>query len=365
MKQIQKRKIAILLSILLVLPNVLGLLPMATLQTEAAYGVLIWNIPSEKKAIEVEEGRGFYIGDYLKYHAKANDDFEYKGFVSLLKASYKSSDTKIATVDKNGYVKTLKPGTTTITISCKGTKTSKKVTVVKKGTFAYVDGAAKLAEAAKKLPSKMPSSITTKTGKKYVKLLSAYDKEGDAADKHINNDKFSGFYCEEIQRGDEVYYYVDNKLIVPEAGRRNPIVYLMGRFLDANPLTATRAAKSIKFSSASASAKKNTMTLKFKNKVTKAHIIAAKYIEEIQCGDEFHASKLPDNQAYLRIEVRKNNKYYVGMAKITQGKKTATVQLFSSTIKDRTNVYKKHKMKKGEKYILSSDWLLGKKVKVK
>ena len=208
----------------------------------------------------------------------------------------------------------------------------------------------------------MPSKITTKNGIKYLRVLSDHSKAVAAANKKIS---VSGLLCEEVTYGSSTSYTTTNKLVVPESGRRNLLKSLLEGFYWDNPLTSSSSAKAIRFSSATASAKNNTMKLKFKNKVTKAHILSAKYKEEIMYGDEFNASELPDNQAYLRITVRKNNKSYVGMAKIIQGKKTATAQLFSSSVKDNKTVYKKHKMKKGEKYVLSSGWLMGKKVKVK
>ena len=104
--------IAIMLSLLFVLPNVLGLLPMAALQAEAATVILSWSIPNSNVAVEVEEAKTFYVGDYVTYN--------FGGSLSKMKASYKSSNTKVATVDKNGCMKTLKPGTTTITFFTKG-----------------------------------------------------------------------------------------------------------------------------------------------------------------------------------------------------------------------------------------------------
>lgn len=64
MRQMLKRRIAIMLSMLFVLPNVIGLLPIATLQTEAAkMGDLSWSMYSD--TILVEEGKSFYVGDYV------------------------------------------------------------------------------------------------------------------------------------------------------------------------------------------------------------------------------------------------------------------------------------------------------------
>lgn len=86
---------------------------MATLQTEAAkMGDLSWSMYSD--TILVEEGKSFYVGDYVNTYTAGKVYTYYTA--SMLKASYQSSDTTVATVDKTGYMNTLKPGTTYIKI---------------------------------------------------------------------------------------------------------------------------------------------------------------------------------------------------------------------------------------------------------
>lgn len=362
MRQMLKRRIAIMLSLLLVLPNVLGLLPMATLQTEAAsYGDLNWSIYNE--TVQVEEGKAFYVGDYVSTY-KTGKVYTYYT-ASMLKASYKSSNTTVATVDANGYMKTLKPGTTTITVSFKGKKTTKEFTVVKKGSFGTVAEVTELAKAAKKLPSKMPSSITTKNGKKYVDMMSDYVKVEQKVSNQVNS---NGMLKEEVTIGTYTYYSSTNKLAVPEAGRREPLYKLLSIYENKNSPTSTRSAKVLKLSSATASVKKNTITLKLKKKVTKEQILAAKIYEEVYCRDALNASKLADNQAYVRVSVINKKQTYEGVAKITLGKKTATMQIYTSKYENGKATYTKAKLKKNQTYTLgygANEWTKGKKVKAK
>ena len=223
-------------------------------------------------------------------------------------------------------------------------------------------GVAELTKAAQKLPLKLPSEITTKNGVKYVKILADYEKVVDSVKIQVNR---VGCLCVEKKYGSTSYYVSTNQLAVPEAGRVYELSRLLANYNSSNPLTSSASAKSIKFSSATASAKKNTITLKFKKKITKAHIISAKYKEDVLKLDELKSSKLPDNQAYVRVAVYNKNKRYVGVAKIILGKKTATMQIFSTKDKNGKVTYKKQKIKKGQTYTLMESWTLRKKVKAK
>ncbi|MBQ5675772.1 MAG: Ig-like domain-containing protein [Lachnospiraceae bacterium] len=363
MKQMLKRRIAIMLSLLFVLPNVLGLLPMATLQTEAAsMGNLSWFF-YRNEAVQVEEGKAFYVGDYVSTYSEGKVYTHYTA--SMLKASYKSSDATVASVNNKGYMTTLKPGKTTITVTYKGKSTSKEFEVVKKGTFGTLDEATKLATAAQKLPSKMPSSITTKNGLKYVKLLSTYMKVEDEVSQKISID---GLLKEEVKYGPYTYYSATNKLVVPEAGRRYTLNRLLSTYETKNSPTSTRSAKVLKLSSASASAKKNAITLTFKKSVSKEQILAAKIYEEVYCSDILKSSKLNKKQAYVRVSVYNKKAVYEGVAKITQGKKTATMQIYNVTYGTGKAKYTKQKIKKGQTYTLgnkANEWAKGKKVKAK
>ena len=363
MKQMLKRRIAIMLSLLFVLPNVIGLLPMATLQTEAAsIGNLNWNF-YKSEAVQVEEGKAFYVGDYVSTYTTGK---VYKYYTaSMLKASYKSSDATVATVDNKGYMTALKPGKTTITVSYKGKTASKEFEVVEKETFGVIDEAIKLTAAAQKLPLEMPSSITTKNGLKYVKALSAYVKVEESVKTKISTD---GLLKKEVKIGTYTDYATTNQLVVPEAGRRHTLNRLLSTYETKNSPTSTRSAKVLKLSSASASAKKNTITLNLKKKVSKEQIISAKILEEVIYKDVLKASKLNDKQAYVRVTVYNKNNYYTGVAKITQGKKTATMQIYKTKYENGKDTYKKQKIKKGQTYTLGHkafEWAKGKKVKAK
>lgn len=366
MSEMFKKRLAIMLSILFVLPTIIGILPMAQLETQAAgYESVVWETYIDTLQVEAEQG--FYVGDYATYY-KSNGKYATRTSLSLVKAKYKSSDKTVATVDSKGYMKTLKPGKTTITITYKGKKLTKEFEVVKKGTFATSDAITALKSAAAELPKKLSATVNNKRGfvllKSQKTYLDAVEKYEEAIDK-------KGFLIEKVTYASGYSYTsTTNKLAVPQAGRYLVLKNILDSYAQKNNPTSTRSSKVLKIASASASAKKNQITLKFNKKVTNEQVLAAKIFYENAYNKNESLKELPDKQAYIQIsgiEDTKTHKYYSGVMTIRQGSKEATIQLYESKYVDGKNTYKRIKVKKNTTYKLgyAEDWMKGKKVKAK
>ncbi|MBR1691497.1 MAG: Ig-like domain-containing protein [Lachnospiraceae bacterium] len=360
MREMFKRRLAVMLSMLLVLPTVLALLPMARLETEAAsFTGMNWYFYSSE-AIQIEEGQEFYIGDYVVVYYGVDPSKT----ASMVKASYSSSKTKVASVDSKGYLKALKTGTTTIKVAFKGKSVTQEFEVVEKGTFTEQASVQKFIKAAEELPTSVPSSITTKNGFALCTQLANYKK---AAAKLSTSVDENGFLVEKVKSGSYSYYQRTNQLAVPQAGRHNTVAESFSVFAKKNDPTSTHSSKGLKVSSITINAKKNVGTIKLKNKVTKEHILAAKMDDVRYYAPDVPAGGLNDKQAFVYATVMNKGKYYSAFIILKQGSKQATFKIYSSTNKNSKTTYKNTKFKSGQTYSIGSkyEWTKGKSVKAK
>lgn len=330
MREMFKRRVAILLSVLLVLPTVLALLPMARLETEAAGAVssMSWYFYAGDSAIKVEEGQNFYVGDYVTIYFKSGG----YATASMEKAAYSSTSKAVATVDSKGYMKALKTGTTTIKVAYKGKKVSQKFQIVKKGSLTSEEGVQTFRKAAEKLPSALPSAVTTKNGFELQKKQAEFRKAVDRSDLGIS---FSG-----------MLYSDYTALAVPKAGRAQTLDAMLYQYGNKNNPTGTRGAKVLKISSMSASVKKNEISVTLKSKVTKEQVLAAKIIYA-QYNDGKSMKALDDKQAYAGTSVQSGKDYY-GVLLLKEGSSKATLKIYNYHY--QTNKYKTVRLKKGNTY---------------
>lgn len=366
MSEMFKKRLAIMLSILFVLPTIIGALPMAQLETQAAgWESVEWEVYTSTLQVEAEQG--FYVGDYARYY-KSNEKYSTFTSLSLVKSKYESSNETVATIDAKGYMKTLKPGKTTVTITYKGKKLTKEFEVVKKGTFGTSDAITALKSAAAELPKKLSATVNNKKCFTFVKNQKTYldvvEKYEEAIDK-------SGILKERVTDGNgDSYMSTTNKLAVPQSGRYMALENVLNSYAQKNNTTSTRSSKVLKIASGSASAKKNQITIKLKQKVTKEQVLASKILYENAYFKVEGLKELSDKQAYVMttdILDTKTNKCYSGVMTIRQGSKEATIQLYESKYANKKYNFKRVKIKKNKTYKLgySDDWMKGKKVKAK
>lgn len=182
-----KKRIAVFLCLLLTIPAIMGALPQAKLEAQAATTVSVnWQGIStgdnDEAVFEIStKTAGFYMGDYLYAYSYGNN---YKNYGSLSMNSgvkYKSSNTSVAAINSTtGLVSPKKSGSTKITISFKGvynTCTLKVVSNFGSGPAEYNS----LKKCANALIKGYGKKITTSSRYKVVNLNNIYEMEQEQA----------------------------------------------------------------------------------------------------------------------------------------------------------------------------------------
>ena len=346
MKENMKKRLAVFLCILFVLPAIMAVLPQTAQEVQAAKASVSWNgsFSYLKGKVTVETGAAFYIGDYASVHEPS---ISYT--VSMLKASYSTDNKGVASVNNKGYVTAKKPGSAKIKIKCKGKSLVCTLTVVEAGSFETKSAYKKLEKAVKPIEKNMPSKITTTNGFRFAKIKNKYKEVAESVEFDITDDGF-------IAIGES---YVDlvptNMLAVPKAGRINTLEYKLNRFSKSISPFSTTSSKVLKIASVSANADKVTITLE--RAASKEQVIAAMI-----------SSNIPpeNNKVYFRISIynKKNWQILSGIACMKAGSRTVTIVPWEYN--NKKEKYVKVKLKKNPTYRLESinDWTQGKTFKI-
>lgn len=354
MRKTMKIRLAVFLSIILVLPTIVSVLPMASTEVLAAGTQvgLYWDFYDQE--IEVEEGQQFYIGDYA--HVNVYGKTYWYGRVSLVKATYTSSDKQVADVDKSGCLTTKKAGTTTVTIKYKGKKISTKMKVVPKGTFTSNETTVAMQKQAELIQAQMPSKVTTKRGFALFELTANF--RTDFADsKEITID---GFLKEKSEEDNQEYYFTTTKLAVPQAGRYEALNAMLYNYAAQNNPTGTRGAKLFKIKSVSAT--RNAIVIKLKNKIDTTQILAARILD---ADDNDGMTGNTKANSFVVLRDKKANEYIYCDVVLTKGSKTLKLIPMQYSAKKGKDV--RIKLKKGRTYMLENkqSWTKGKQIKIK
>lgn len=348
-----KKRLAVFLSILMVLPGILSVLPMTAQEVQAGNVYMSWEFSSgqiysnDKPTISVEAGQKFYIGDYVY----VSDDTNYEtGSASMVKASYRSSKPSIASVNSKGYVTTKKTGKSTITVKFKGETIKCVLKVVKKGSFGNKQAAKALRKEVSKLEAKIPSKLTGKNGFALKAQRKAYSSVVESwEDTTISGAiTYDGFLKRET-----------GKLIVPQAGRFHTADRMLWNFANKNNPTSTRSAKVFQIASASASAATSQIKVTFKKAVTADQILALQ-IYESSTNEKNGKST---GSAYVSIYDVKGKKWVYGIMDVKKGSKTGVIKNIEFYDVNAGGGMRKLKLKKGCTYELgeSDSWSKGKK----
>lgn len=370
MGKAMKIRLAVFLSIMLVLPTIISVLPMTATEVSAATkGVsLSWEwqyYNTDNEPIQVENGQKFYIGDYVSVCDYSSPGVY--GVASMQKATYSSSNQSVATVKSNGYLTAKKEGLTTITVKCKGKKLTTKLEVVPAGTFGKSKAITGLKKQAEKLAKKIPSKITTENGFSLYKAESDYisyaNKVSDTlvsfgmlkeetTDTHSFTDADGRTYTYTSK-----YIAPKNKLVVPQAGRYLCLSKMFFAYGRVNSPTSTLPAKMMKVKSISATT--SNITVKIKQKLTENQILGARLY-----GGSNWNGKLKDKKTAYDSEAiyDANTKEYLGFVKVEMKKGSNTLKLtpMKYEYNNGKGSYVKIKLTKGKSYQLGSKGTWGK-----
>ncbi len=356
MKKSLKMRLAVFLSILMVLPAVITILPTAATDVSASsskpFLSWCWGDDDTYSTIQIEKGQSFYIGDYGHIYISQPSGLPVFGSFSMFQCSYSSSKKSVATVNRKGLVSTKKTGTTTLTLKYSGQKLTVKLQVVAAGSFKKPGSFSRQKKDAASLAKKTPSRITTKNGFSLIKQLRKYEKAIDErATDSLYIDSW-GFLRENDQR--------TNKLILPDSSRTLTLNLMMMNYGIENSPTSTTSAKVMKIRSISATPDK--VTIKIKKKLDASQILAVRILNST--GENLNLSGT--STAYLSMmlyDKKDSSSMYYCKALIKKGSDTLTLipyQYNNPTIKAR--------LKKGHSYYLEysrTGWTKGKTVKVK
>ncbi|MBO5302543.1 MAG: Ig-like domain-containing protein [Lachnospiraceae bacterium] len=356
-----KKRLAVFLTIMLVLPAIVSMLPMTATEVSAASNVSVswYDFPGYgKSTIQVENGQEFNLGYYVSIY----DGNNYGSAAMFKKVTYSSSKKAVAAIDSKGVFKAKKEGTTTITVKYKGRKLTCKFEVVKAGAFGESEAITALREASEKLMADMPSKITVANGFKYLQLKEDFFDSVSKYSTDVNN---RGFIQEPVKSGNYTYYKSSCKLAVPQAGSSICLNNMLWNYGDKVNPTSTRSSKVMKIASVSANTKQITVKLK--------KAISAEQILGAQINNTYINEKIDTKKAYLSLSVydTKEKKYTSARGTITKGSKVLKIQVgeMKYTYKNGSSVgeFKTGKLKKGHTYSLGEKytWAKNKKVKVK
>lgn len=356
MRGIFKKRLAVFLTILLTLPAITAVLPIASTEVQAAYIYMYWNVAGYgDKTVQVEKGQTFYVGDYAYIYTDSES-----GTASMMKAvSYSSSVTSVAAVNDKGYFTAQNTGTTTITVTYKGNKTSCNFEVVPAGSFESSGAVTAAKSRASELAKSIPSQISTKNGFTLLKKVKDYAK-ATANNGSVGGVSEGGFL---LTKTGTDYYSESQQLVVPQAGRYRTLCGMLDDYASKNSPTSTRSAKVMKIVSVSANTR--TVTVKLKKKIDLSQVLAgqinSRYSKDLKNTGKSKA------QIWVNLYDSKTNSTLYGAAVIQKGKNTMKITPKKYVYKNGVDKYVKTKLKKGKTYRLETQtsWTKGKTVKVK
>lgn len=357
MREVFKKRLAVFLTILMTLPAITAVLPIASTEVQAAYVYMYWNVAGYgDKTVQVEKGQQFYVGDYVYIY---NDNES--GTASMMKAaSYSSGTTSVATVNDKGYFTAQNTGITTVTVKYKGETTSCNFEVVPAGSFESSGAVSAAKSRVSALANSIPSTITTKNGFTLLKMVKDY--EGATANNgSVGGVSQGGFLL--IKEGSSNYYSESQQLVVPQAGRYRTLCAMLDDFASKNSPTSTRSAKMMKIASVSANTR--TVTVKLKKKIDLSQVLAGQI--NVRYSKDLKNTGKSKAQIWVNLYDAKTNSMLYGAAVIQKGKNIMKITPKKYIYKNGVSKYAKTKLKKGKTYRLETQtsWTKGKTVKVK
>lgn len=316
-----------------------------------------WYNNEPETSVSVESGSKFYLGDFVSIIGENTATT-----ASLVKASYRVENTKVATINKKGYLKAKKQGTTDVTVSYQGQSLICHLTVAAKNSFEKSEAVLELRAAAKKIVKGMPKKLNA--AKAYT-LRAKRDAYMDIYETYsVTKLAYDGFLYEKERP--PVYHLVEEdykrceKLAVPEAGRYLTLSALLRQFyLDNNPMSIT-SGKTMRIATATASTKKDTFNIKLTKKLSTEQILASQMAYPYLNGSESGKTK---SNIRMTIYDETDRIYYTGALSLKKGSK----QLIVKPMLYVGGKYEDVEIETGHVYVLESvmTWANGTKVTAK
>lgn len=306
-----------------------------------------WYCGDSETDITVEAGAKFYIGDYVEILSDSSPVT-----ASMGKASYKSNNKKIATVNSKGYLQAKKAGIADITVQCHGKTLVCHLTVEKKKTFQSTESITDLKAAAKTLAKGMPSKISNANkGFTWLKKRDNYYIAYKGCCRELSYD---GFLLGLDNKRSE-------KLAVPQAGRYLTVEAMLRQFMKKNNPVSVNSPKVMKIASATANSKSGKITIKLKKKIDSSQILAAQL-----AFPNLNDGSMGKSKANITMSVFDVNahKYYSCQVTLKKGSSQLTVQ---PAPKGYVSNNKTSVLIKGNTYMLESklSWAGGYRVTAK
>lgn len=363
MKRECRTRFLVFLSILLILPAILGVLPMTAIEVLAEDGAYInWSYLTDagKSTILIECGQEFFAGDFAYVYDYAQ---ECSGTASNFPVTYTSSKKKVASINEKGYLIAKKAGTTKVSIAYKNQKISCKFQVVEAGSLSGTTDVENMRGIAAELANGIPEKVTTANGYGLIQKTLVYEDKRQEYSTVVNT---NGFLMEAVENAEDgtTQTKVSTKLVVPQMGRYRYLTNLLYAYEAKNSPVSTRSAKVMKISSATANTK--YITLKIKKKISAAQLLAS----QINQSSYYNPTPaLTKKKGVLRMDITDldTSEKYTGFLTLQKGTKKIKIVPKKSKYVDGVLTYITIRLDKGHTYRLDSTvgWTKGKTVRVK
>lgn len=313
-----------------------------------------WYNGEAETEISVEAGSKFNIGDFISVHSDT-----VSSTASLGKASYRTQDGRVASVNGKGNLNAKKAGQTDITVTCQGKTLTCHLTVERKGAFGQTTAIKELRSAAKSLAKGMPKKLNAakayNLNQKKTNYLESY---GAYAVKDFSYDGF--LYTDKRSSKDLVPPQRSAQLAVPEAGRYLAAEALLRQFLITNNPVSTGSKRTMRIASVTANSKNGKIMVKLTKKLGAEQIVAAQMAFPDQNGELSGRTR-----ANITVSVydETDNRFYRGKPVLKKGSRQIEIKLLSFA----DGRYQNANIEKGHVYMLGpeTDWSNGTKVTAK
>lgn len=332
-----RKRIAVFLCLLLTVPAIMGALPQAALEAQAATTTyLSWQGVFYDDVAEFQMAKstsGFYVGDYL-YGYASGSNYKYYGTISMNSGvKYKSSNPAVAAVNSTtGLVTPKKTGSTKITISFKGASQTCTIKVVSNLGACPSTSYKALKSAASALVKGYGKKLTASNRYKVTSLYNRYIDEMEEA-PYSDVNRYYGLEIFTEMSGDN--YININKVRIPILAHANAIGDNMEiYFKNVNPI-GTGGAKLFKVSSVSG--KGSVVNAKLNAKVNADQIFGIKAAVSGIWDTNIASGNTAKFPVYVKDMSTGHRNY--GIAIVTKGKNTLSIKLQNSTLK-KNRTYK-------------------------